>query len=151
MSYHHARTHTHTHTAQLTHELSEKEEKVGELRHALAMLDQDHDHLVCQADKKDESIAGLTAQLEQRKASLETMEARLTQLHADLKAAESEQQSKQLEASTVQQELDNMRGQLEGSREQVVMLTTQISQLRNDLITMTKVRKTPTSPSHLHP
>jgi len=43
-----------------------KEEKIAELRHALTMLDQDHDALRAEADGKDERIAQLRQQLSQQ-------------------------------------------------------------------------------------
>ena len=50
-------------TAQLEQELAEREEKIGELHHALEMLDKDHDALRAEADGKDECIAQLRKQL----------------------------------------------------------------------------------------
>ena len=59
-------TRTYSIIAQLEQELVGKEEKIAELRHALTMLDQDHDALRTEADGKDESIAQLRQQLSQR-------------------------------------------------------------------------------------
>ena len=53
-------------TAQLEQELAEREEKIGELRHALEMLDKDHDALRAEADGKDECIAQLRKQLSEK-------------------------------------------------------------------------------------
>lgn len=65
-------THTHNHacmysnTAHQEQQLVGKEEKIAELRHALTMLDQDHDALRAEADGKDERIAQLRQQLSQQ-------------------------------------------------------------------------------------
>ena len=53
-------------TAKLEQELAEREEKISELRHALEMLDKDHDALRAEADGKDECIAQLRKQLSER-------------------------------------------------------------------------------------
>lgn len=53
-------------TAQLEQELAEREEKIGELHHALEMLDKDHDALRAEADGKDECIAQLRKQLSEK-------------------------------------------------------------------------------------
>ena len=53
-------------TAKLEQELAEREEKISELRHALEMLDKDHDALRAEADGKDERIAQLRKQLSEQ-------------------------------------------------------------------------------------
>ena len=53
-------------TAKLEQELAEREEKIAELRHALEMLDKDHDALRTEADGKDECIAQLRKQLSEQ-------------------------------------------------------------------------------------
>ncbi len=53
-------------TAQLEHELSERDNRIAELRHALTMLDKDHDSLRADADVKDETIAQLRQQAEEQ-------------------------------------------------------------------------------------
>lgn len=49
---------------QLKHEVVEKEERIAELRHALTMLDRDHDALRADTDAKDETIALLQQQVQ---------------------------------------------------------------------------------------
>lgn len=53
-------------SAQLECELSERDNRIAELRHALTMLDKDHDSLRADADTKDETIAQLRKQLEKQ-------------------------------------------------------------------------------------
>ena len=124
---------------QMTHELKEKDVKISELRQALTLLDQDHDRLVGQTDKKDEAIASLTAELEQKQASVKGMEGKVAELRAELSQLEAGQRARALEVSTVSTELDAVREELQSARDSAMALTTQISQLRNDLATMTKV------------
>ena len=126
-------------TVTLTHEVSDREEKIVELRHALAMLDQDHDQLVSEANKKDETIACLTGQLEQKGACLEQREGQLVQLRAELGLTEDSRKEREAEVDQVQHKLENTRTQLLSSRQQVDTLTRQLSQLTTDLNTMTQV------------
>ena len=53
-------------TAQLEQELEGRDEKISELRHALTMLDQDHDTLRADADAKDETIAQLRREIREQ-------------------------------------------------------------------------------------
>lgn len=126
-------------SAQLSHEVNAKEEKVLELRHALTMLDQDHDQLVSETDRKDETIASLTLQLEQKEASLAGVEGRVVQLQTDLGRAEGCHRDKEMQASAVQGELDTTNRELRATREQIDALTQQVNELKDDLSTMTQV------------
>lgn len=126
--------------ANLSHELSEKEEKIVELRHALTALDQDHDLLLGEANQKDEAIATLHTRLERKGAELSELESRVLQLRTDLGHVEDSRKERELEASHTHSELDSTRSELLATRQQVDALTQQISELRNDLNTMTQVR-----------
>ena len=52
--------------ADLELELMKRDERIAELRHALTMLDKDHDSLRTDADAKDETIARLQQQIEEQ-------------------------------------------------------------------------------------
>lgn len=116
-----------------------KEERIAELRHALTMLDQDHDQLVSEADQKDETIARLKTELEQKVQLLEGAEGKLVQLHVELGKVETIRRDKDVEVCEVQGELKVSRTQLLATRQQVESFTLQISELKGDLNTMTHV------------
>lgn len=110
-----------------------------ELRHALTMLDQDHDHLVAQADVKDESIADLTQQLQAKGECLAETEAKVVQLQMELQKAREIEGNRIKEVTKVQGECFATKTELQAEKEQLNMLTQQIRELRDDLNTMTQV------------
>lgn len=130
----------HVSVAKLSHEVSEKEERIVELRHALTMLDQDHDQLVREANKKDETIANLSTQLDQKGTRLGEKEDRLVQLCGELERVEGSCKEREGQMSQAHGELDSTRSELLTTRQQLNALTQQIGELRSDLSTMTQVR-----------
>ena len=55
-----------TSPAELERELTEREERVREMREALSSLDQEHDALRSETDSKDETIQQLQQQLQEK-------------------------------------------------------------------------------------
>ena len=119
--------------------MSEREEKIAELRHALTMLDQDHDQLVGEANKKDEAVATLNTRLQQRETRLEELQSQLAQLRTELGQAVGSGKEKEAEVSQVHRDLDITKTELASTRLQVDTLTQQVSELRSDLNTMAQV------------
>jgi len=113
-----------------------------ELQHALTMLDQDHDQLAREADKKDETIATLTSELERKVTSLEESQAELVQLHLELGRAGTVRKDKEMEVCEVQGNLNIAKTQLMAAQQQVEDLTRKMNELRSDLNTMTHVSTT---------
>ena len=50
----------------LEQEVSRRDDRIGELSHALTMLDQDHDSLRAECDERDERIVQLQQQLKEK-------------------------------------------------------------------------------------
>ena len=53
-------------TSHLEQEVSQRDNRIGELSHALTMLDQDHDALRAECDERDERIVQLQQQLKEK-------------------------------------------------------------------------------------
>ena len=53
-------------TRHLEQEVSRRDDRIGELSHALTMLDQDHDALRTECDERDERIVQLQQQLKEK-------------------------------------------------------------------------------------
>ena len=134
----------------MEYELREKEDKVSELRHALASLDKDHDTVVAEVNEKSETIAGLKRELEEGASVLSEEKNRVAQLEGEVAHWKG-----QLEQRV--KELSELRSQLEGGgrevgelREQCATLLREKTRLTDDLSTMTQVSRITHSHSHTH-
>ncbi len=128
-----------THSAQLECELRESDDKIIELRHALASLDKDHDAVMTEVDEKSETVARLNREMEEKERSLSEAQSRVAQLEGETARVKG-----QLEQSSM--ETIKLRSQLEGGGKEVgelrshcETLAREENQLRDDLSTMTQV------------
>ena len=119
-----------------------KEMKLSEVTHSLASLDQARDKLFAEANKKDEAIAELQKELEERRMGLTTEQLRVAQLGAELEQVRERVRERDKEMSRREARHAETNGQLQESQEQALSLATQVRLLRDDLETMTQVRVT---------
>ena len=119
--------------------MTEKEEKITELRHSLSALDHDHDSLMSEADRKDEAISSLQAQLAHKGECLNEVMEKLARLQLELGKKEGHYKEKELEVDQVEEELNRTKRELHGLRGQMATSAHHITELRNDLATVTQV------------
>ncbi len=122
-----------TQSALLECELRESDDKIAELRHALASLDKDHDVVMAEVDEKSETVARLIREMEERERSLSEAQSRVAQLEGETAHVKGLLEQRVMERT-------KLRSQLEGrGKSHCKTLAREESQLRDDLSTMTQV------------
>ena len=116
-----------------------KDSKLTELSHSLGMLDQARDKLVAEANSKDELVAELRRNMEDRKTELDRDKSRASQLEKEVSRTKEAVREKDRDIGKLEARLADTRRQLQDSRDQALTLSTQIRELRDDLEAMTQV------------
>ena len=117
-----------------------KDAKIAEMSQSLASLDLYRDKLVSEANSKDELLANMRRNVEEKKAGLDRQKLRAAQLEKEVGLMKEMVREKDSEIAKHEARLTDTRRQLQDSREQALSLSTQIRELRDDLETMTQVR-----------
>ena len=129
-------------------ELSQKEERIAELHHALTMLDQEHDALRSEVDTKAELLDQLEQETKAKDGQIEEHKRRVREL-------ESEVSRRRGDGERSREEIQHLRQQMELAQREIEELKTQLTksgqhevELRQDLSTMTQVGWNKTSTRH---
>ena len=128
--------------AKLESKVNTKEAKVVELSHSLATLDQARDRLVTEANRKDETIAILRREVEEKKVQLDKEQLGVAQLEAEMSQLNESKREREKEMIKQEARLAETRRQQQDSTEQALSLSTQMRVLRDDLAAMTHVSGT---------
>lgn len=119
--------------------MRERDDKVSELREALATLDKDHDALLAEADEKSETIAHLKSELEGKEHGAGEAQTRLSQLQGELAHIRGQLEERVKATTNLQTQFEGRGQELEDFREQCRSLVREKTQLKDDLNTMTQV------------
>ncbi len=128
-----------THSAQLECELRESDDKIIELRHALASLDKDHDAVMAEVDEKSETVACLNREMEERKRSLSEVQSRVAQLEGETAHVKGQLEQRVMERTKLRSQLEGGGKEVGELRSHCETLAREGNQLREDLSTMTQV------------
>ncbi len=122
-----------THSALLECELRESDDKIAELRHALASLDKDHDAVMAEVDEKSETVARLNREMEEKERSLSEAQRRVAQLEGETADVKGQLEQRVMERTKLRSKLEG------GGKSHCETLAREENQLRDDLSTMTQV------------
>ena len=128
-----------THSAQLEFELRESDDKIAELRHALASLDKDHDAVMEEVDEKSETVARLNREMEERERSLSEAQRRVAQLEGETAHVKGQLEQRVMERTKLRSQLEGGGKEVGELRSHCETLAREENQLRDDLSTMTQV------------
>ena len=107
----------------------------------LTSLDQEHDTLRSEMDAKDETIAQLRGQLEEAAGVRGGLEGEVDHLRGEVSRALQGSKSVEKEAGGLRGQLEGLRRDLEQARVTEAGLAQENRRLREDLNTMTQVRR----------
>ena len=125
-----------THSAELECELRERDDKISELRHALASLDKDHTSEVAE---KSETVALLNREMEERERSLSEAQSRMAQLEGETAHVKGQLEQGVMETTKLRSQLEEGGKEVGELRSHCETLAREENQLREDLSTMTQV------------
>ncbi len=127
------------HSAQLECELRERDDKIAELRHALASLDKDHDAVMAEVDEKSKTVARLNREMEEREMSLSEAQSRVAQLEGETAHVKGQLEQSSMETTKLCSQLEREGKEVGELRSDCETLAREENQLRDDLSTMTQV------------
>ena len=112
-----------------------------ELQGALSALDREHDALRTEVDTKDEAIAQLRKQLEEAEGVRRGLEGEVDHLRSEVSRTLTDSRSTEKEAGGLKIQLEALRREVEQGRVTEAGLAQENRRLREDLNTMTQVKK----------
>ncbi len=128
-----------THSAQLECELRKSNDKIAELRHALASLDKNHDAVMADVDEKSETVARLNQEMEERERSLSEAQSRVAQLEGEIAHVKGHLEQRVMETTKLCSQLEGGGKEVGELRSHCETLARKENQLRDDLSIMTQV------------
>ena len=112
-----------------------------ELQSALSSLDQEHDSLRSEMDAKDETVAQLREQLEKGAGVRRGLEGEVEHLRGEVARTLQGSKGIEKEAGGLRGQLEGLRREMEQARVTEAGLAQENRRLREDLNTMTQVRR----------
>lgn len=120
-------------------ELSQKEERIAELHHALTMLDQEHDALRSEVDTKAELLDRLEQEMKAKDGHIAEHERRVRELESEVSRRRGDGERSREEIQCLRQQVEVAQREMEEFKTQLTKSGQREEELRQDLGTMTQV------------
>lgn len=120
-------------------ELSQKEERIAELHHALTMLDQEHDALRSEVDMKAELLDRLEQEMKAKDGHIAEHERRVRELESEVSRRRGDGERSREEIQCLRQQVEVAQREMEEFKTQLTKSGQREEELRQDLGTMTQV------------